>query len=174
MLKKVLSAALLLAVLQFGFSQNSQAQNSTASKKSSIGTYYTNSAGVRLEFGSGYGTLFGFSGKHFFTDHHAGEAQLLFGTGVTLLDLEYQYHAPIVGTDGLQWYAGAGMALAFSNGDFESSGSTAFLLRPIGGLDYKFANGPINLSFDWRPALQLSGGSHFTAGRFGLAARYVF
>jgi hypothetical protein len=174
MLKKVLSVALLLAVLQFGLSQDARAQSSKFSPKSSTGTYYTNAAGVRLEFGSGYGALFGFSGKHFFTEHHAGEGQLLFGTGVTILEIAYQYHAPIASTEGLQWYAGLGTALAFSKGNFESKGSTDFWLRPMGGLDYKIANGPVNLSLDWRPVLSFSGGTHMEAGRFGIAARYTF
>ena len=88
MLKKLLSISLCLALLQFGFTQQAQAQ------KTSTGTYYNNAVGIRLDFGSG-GSEFGFSGKHFFTQNHAGEAQLLFGSSVTYLGLEYQYHAPL-------------------------------------------------------------------------------
>lgn len=171
MLKKVLSAALLFAVLQFGMSQDAQAQKRSSSRNSSSGLYYNNGLGMRVEFGSG-GALFGFSGKHFFSEHNAGEAQLLFGTGVTAIDLEYQYHAPIGGAEGLQWYLGFGTAIAFGGG------TTDFYMRPLGGLDYKVGNAPINLSFDWRPTILLSsaaeGSSRFTAGRFGLAARYAF
>jgi len=176
MLKKVLSATLFFAVLQLGMSQDAQAQKRSVSKQSSSsGAYYNNALGMRVEFGSG-GALFGFSGKHFFTEHHAGEAQLLFGTGLTVLDLEYQYHAPIGGAQGLQWYAGMGLGPAFSSGGgyYESGSSTAFFMRPLAGLDYKVANAPLNLAFDWRPTIWLSGGSEFIAGRFGLAARYAF
>lgn len=164
MLKKLVSISLCLALLQFGFNQEAQAQ------KGSTGTYYNNAVGIRLDFGSG-GSEFGFSGKHFFTQNHAGEAQLLFGSGVTYLGLEYQYHAPIKSAQGLQWYAGVGPMFAFYSG-----GSDVFL-RPLAGLDYKLDNAPINFSFDWRPMLRLTHtewGSTFQGGRFGLAARYVF
>jgi hypothetical protein len=157
MFKKIFSAALLIGALQLGASAQG-------------GPGYTNALGIRTEFGSG-GATFGFSGKHFFSAHDAGEAQLLFGSGVTDLGLEYQYHAPIGGAEGLQWYLGFGTAVRFA------SSTTWFYVRPIGGLDYKLGTAPINLSFDWRPTILLSnayGGSRFTAGRFGLAARYAF
>jgi hypothetical protein len=180
MLKKLLSVSVFFAVLQLGMSHDAQAQ------KRSSGTYYTNALGMRIEFGNG-GSLVGFSGKHFFTGNHAGEGQLLFGTGVFAIDLGYQYHAPIASAEGLQWYAGLGTQIAFYSGpdlyydfngdginDYKGSSSTAFALVPVGGLDYKIAQAPINFSFDWRPKFVLTGGSHVTAGRFGLAARYTF
>lgn len=152
MLKKIFSAALLIAALQFGASAQS----------------YKNALGVRMEFGSNYGTWFGFSGKHFFNSNGAGEAQLLFGSGITLLDLEYQYHLPIKNAQGLKWYVGFGPGFAFGGGE------TTVLLRPLAGLDYTLSQSPINFSFDWRPAIAVTGGSEFVAGRFGLAARYAF
>jgi len=170
MMKKIVSAALMVAMLQLGLTQDAQAQRRSSSSSASSGSYYNNALGMRVEFGTGFG-LVGFSGKHFFTQNHAGEAALLFGTGVTVVDLEYQFHKPIGGAEGLQWYAGFGAAIGFGGG------STAFWMRPIGGLDYKIANAPINLSFDWRPTILVSdagGGDRFTAGRFGLAARYAF
>ncbi|HEU4634029.1 MAG TPA: hypothetical protein VFS22_08600 [Flavisolibacter sp.] len=158
MLKRILSTALLFAALHMGASAQK------------TGSGYDNGLGFRIDFGSGE-TVFGFSGKHFFTQNHAGEAQLLFGSGITYIDLEYQYHAPIKNAAGLQWYAGVGPMFGFYSG-----GSDIFL-RPVGGLDYKLNNAPINFSFDWRPTFRIthsSYGDQFTAGRFGLAARYAF
>jgi len=162
MLKKILSVTLCMAfVLAFG--------QVNAQKKSGP-TSYSNGIGMRVEFGEG-GALVGFSAKHFFSLHNAGEAQLLFGSGATYLDLEYQYHAAIPNAAGLQWYAGMGPALAFYKG------GTDLYIRPLIGLDYKINNVPLNFGIDWRPTFRAThseSGSQFTAARFGLAFRYAF
>src|SRR5690242_5677925 len=99
MMKRILSVTLCVAFfLAFGL-VNAQKQSGPST--------YNNAVGMRVEFGEG-GALVGFSGKHFFSLHNAGEAQLLFGQGATYLDLEYQYHAAIPNAAGLQWYAGMG------------------------------------------------------------------
>ncbi|MCC7244485.1 MAG: hypothetical protein IT269_02305 [Saprospiraceae bacterium] len=93
----------------------------------------------------------------------------------------YQIHAPIKGVEGLQWYVGGG-ASAFIwkyddtynfGGDFNN-----FNLGVSGclGLDYKFAEYPINLSVDWVPTFVIGdayyGGFRGDAG--ALSARYTF
>lgn len=90
----------------------------------------------------------------------------------------YQHHFPITSVEGLQWYVGGGASAYFWNfkdlfpGD--NSTSTSFAILGDLGLDYKFANAPVNLSVDWVPAFYLNGyGNGFAAGYGGLAARYT-
>lgn len=132
------------------------------------GSSYENAVGMRIEFGSKWGTWAGFSGKHFFNENVAGELMLLFGDGVTLLEPEIQYHGDVPNAEGLKWLIGFGPGLAFG------SGQTDLLLRPLAGLDYKINDVPINLTFDWRPGIKVTHGSDFNAARFGLGLRYAF
>ena len=143
-------------------------QNVTAQKNSESSSY-SNAAGMRIEFGSDYGTFAGISFKHFFTESVAGEMQLLFGNNVVVLEPEIQYHGDIPNAEGLKWYGGFGAGFSFASGY-----TTEVLLRPIVGMDYKINQVPLNFSFDWRPAFLLTGRTHFTPARFGLALRYAF
>ncbi|MER3465431.1 MAG: hypothetical protein C4329_14515 [Chitinophagaceae bacterium] len=43
------------------------------------GSTYSNSVGLKVDFGNDYKALMGVSGKHFFNKHSAGEAQINFG-----------------------------------------------------------------------------------------------
>ena len=158
MIRKFLLGAFLMGALQFGLQNEANAQST-----------YKTAVGMRVDFGTG-GSFAGISGKHFFNENSAGELQLLFGTGVTLLGAEYQYHGDIQNAQGLKWYAGLGPTLAF--GRF---GGTELLLRPVVGLDYKINNVPLNAGFDWRPTFSTASGvtSRFTAARFGIAFRYT-
>lgn len=168
MIKKLFAAALLLALVMGTTDAQAQRRSSSRStSRSSSGADYSTGLGIRLDFGSG-GTFFGFSGKHFFSAAGAGEAHLLFASGSTALGLEYQHHFDIPSAAGLKWYLGVGPGFVFGGG------STSVLIRPIAGLEYKIQTAPIGIAFDWRPAIQLNNGSGFEAGRFGLAARYVF
>lgn len=131
---------------------------------SSKAQVYEAAAGLGLDFGDGE-TLVGFSGKYFFSDEHAAQAELLFGdiTGVNLL---YGYHGGFPGADTLQWFAGGGLGLLFGDGNSDVG------LRPMVGLDYKIGDVPLALSFDWRPYISFDEGSE--AARFGLGVRYVW
>ncbi|GET28501.1 hypothetical protein [Prolixibacter sp. SD074] len=158
--KFILSLGLTFALL-FIMPENMLAQSGS-------GSSYNDAAGMRIEFGSKYGTFAGFTFKHFFDATNAGEAQLLFGDGFTLLEVEYQYHGDIPNAPGLKWFFGFGPGFAFGND------ATDFLLRPVGGLDYKIKNVPLNFTFDWRPAFVVTHGTDFNAARFGLGLRYAF
>lgn len=90
----------------------------------------------------------------------------------------YQHHFPINNVDGLRWYAGGGASVFFWNfnntfiGD--NSTSTSFAVLGVLGLDYKFANAPVNLSVDWIPAFFLNGFDNGFGGGYGaLSARYT-
>lgn len=128
---------------------------------------YTGAVGLGLDFGEGL-TLVGPSGKYFFGENHAGQAELLFDDGVTAITLMYQYHNEFAGASGLQWYLGVGPTIFLLNG-----GNSDVGLRPAIGLDYKINNVPLGFTADWRPYIGFdSGGSE--AGLFGIGVRYIF
>ncbi len=83
--------------------------------------------------------------KYFFTETAAVDALISFGTGFGIGGL-YEVHQQLNATPGLKWYYGAGGYVGFKNHDT--------YLGPTGaiGLDYKFANVPLNLSLDWKPS----------------------
>jgi hypothetical protein len=92
----------------------------------------------------------------------------------------YQYHFPINAVEGLKWYIGGGALAQFysynsSWGDNKPS-STAFGINAVGGLDYKFANIPLNLSADWTPTIFIARAYYntFQPGYGGICARYTF
>lgn len=128
---------------------------------------YTNSAGLSVELGDG-STLVGPAIKHFFDEHNAAQAEVLFGGGGTYISAFYHYDGGIQNAKGLNYYLGAGPALGFGNGN------TNFFLRPTAGLEYKIDTTPLDLSFDWRPTFYVGSNSSFTAARFGLGLRFCF
>lgn len=90
----------------------------------------------------------------------------------------YQVHKPINGVDGLQWYFGGGASAFFFNYNNGFGGDAgAFGLGIMGnlGLDYKFANAPINVSADWMPTFFIGNGylTGFGGGYGALAVRYT-
>lgn len=131
---------------------------------SSKAQVYEAAAGLGLDLGDGE-TLVGFSGKYFFSEHHAIQGELLFGdiTGVNVL---YGYHGGFPGASNLQWFAGGGLGFLFGNNDSDVG------LRPLVGLDYKIDGVPLGFSFDWRPYISFDQGSE--AARFGLGVRYIW
>jgi hypothetical protein len=159
MMKKLMAAAMVVAAFVLG-STNAEAQST-----------YKTGLGMRIDFGTG-GTYVGPSAKHFFNANNAGEAHFLFGTGVSVLGLEYQYHGQIPNAEGLRWVAGLGPSIAF----YSNQGGTHLWFRPLVGLDYKINNVPLNFGFDWRPIFttQSNVTNRFEAARFGLAFRYAF
>jgi len=130
---------------------------------------YDTALGLGIDFGDGQ-TLVGPSIKHFFSEHHGGVGEVIFGNDITLVTALYEYHDTIPNAAGLQWFGGGGLSLAFADNNSD------ILLRGAVGLDYKINNVPLAFSFDWRPSIFLggdNGGDSFEAGRFGLGFRYV-
>ena len=157
MLKKTLLAGLFMAAIFCGTAANAQK-----------GSSYKTGLGMHLDLGDG--NLYGFSVKHFLSQQLAGHATVLFGSGINAsLGAELQYHVPIPSASGLSWYVGGGLQALF--GKFNSG--TFVWLRPMGGLDYKIATAPLNLSFDWRPTFGLNKGGGTDIGRFGLGLRFT-
>jgi hypothetical protein len=128
---------------------------------------YTVAAGLGLDLFSG-ATLVGPSGKFFFAEEHAAQAEIMFESGLTAITGIYEYHGDISGADGLKWFAGAGPSILLFGNGFGSE----VALRPTAGLDYKINDVPLAFSFDWRPFIGF-GDLGNEVGAFGLGIRYV-
>lgn len=88
----------------------------------------------------------------------------------------YQHHFPIGSVENLSWYIGAGAGVQFWSwkGLALDDSNTSISIMGVGGLDYKFADIPLNLSLDWMPTYFLGGYfSGFGGGYGSLTARYV-
>ncbi len=81
----------------------------------------------------------------------------------------YQFHFD-VNVDGLSLFAGPGASAGIYIGD-----RSGFLMAIDGmaGVEYKFANAPIALSFDWNPKVQIITDAGFKPNNFGLTVRYT-
>jgi len=130
---------------------------------------YTTAVGAK--FYAGEGSIGGINIRHFTASHTALEGSLLFFSGSIGLEGLYEYQAPIAGAEGLQYFVGGGGMLAFGSGRYNNN-STAFALRLTGGVDYKFADAPIDVSLGFDPFFYLapSTSSNLT---LGIGLRYV-
>ena len=81
-----------------------------------------------------------------------------------LWDLVYE---PLPYVESLYGYIGIGSSVRFAN---------PFLLGVAGevGFEYRFTQLPIVLGADWRPTFWLLENTEFTAGRWGINARWNF
>lgn len=93
----------------------------------------------------------------------------------------YLVHNPIAEVAGLKWYYGAGATAIFWSYDNvfyanENYGSANLGIMGALGLDYKFADAPINLSVDWIPTFVIGEARYkgFRADMGALSARYTF
>ncbi len=129
-------------------------------------SFYKNALGVRL--GSSVPTVkSGITYKHFLANNNAIEGILSFGDGTSICAL-YEIHKPINAVENLQWFIGAGGYVGFNNS------SSNLGAAGIVGLDYKFANVPLNISLDWKPELNIISKVGFEASGVGFSARFTF
>lgn len=86
----------------------------------------------------------------------------------------YEVYMPIANAPGLNWYYGGGGSIGTAK--YKPTHSSDLYLAADGvlGLDYKFANAPLNLSLDWKPAIQLAPDTNFDASGVGLSFRFTF
>ena len=95
--------------------------------------------------------------KYFFNEISAVEALFSFGDPLAIGAL-YEIHKPI-SESGIKWYYGGGGYLGFVktyNANKEKNETNPnFGAQGVLGLDYKFANIPLNLSLDWKPELNM-------------------
>ncbi|MFA6769664.1 MAG: hypothetical protein WCR71_00640 [Bacteroidales bacterium] len=129
---------------------------------------YTKAIGLRI------GSSIGASYKQFLQPTHAIEGIL----DLDIIDKDqmkikvtgiYQFHFD-VNVDGLSLFAGPGASAGIYIGD-----SSGFLMAIDGmaGIEYKFMNAPIVLSFDWNPKVQIITNAGFKPDNFGLTVRYT-
>jgi hypothetical protein len=145
---------LLLFLVALSFSLTTKAQDESA---------YKNAIGVRL--GSSIPAIkSGITYKHFI-GNNALEGILSFGDGVGICGL-YEIHKPLA-TENLQWLIGFG---GYVNLNSDSKVGAAGII----GLDYKFANIPLNITADWKPELNIISKVGFEASGVGLSARFTF
>lgn len=126
--------------------------------------YYRLGLGVRLS--NAIPTLNNaITGKYFVTDRSAIEGMASFGSRFGIGGL-IEIHNP-TNFEGLRWVYGAGVYLGFEDKK-TYAGPTGML-----GLDYKFADVPINLSLDWKPELDISPAINFIPDAFALSVRFT-
>lgn len=109
----------------------------------------------------------GISGKYFLKDDQAVEAIFGWNDGISFCGL-YQWHKPVSTVGGLHWYAGAG---AYTSFRFHA---VNLGITGVAGLDYQFADIPLNMAVDWKPELNLLGTLRFEPSGIGLSVRYAF
>jgi hypothetical protein len=114
--------------------------------------------------------------KHFLNETAAIEALFSFGDPLAIGAL-YEIHKPF-STEGLQWFYGGGGYLGFvkSWNPNKQKDETDVNVGAQGvlGLDYKFANLPLNISLDWKPELNLVSDINFEPAAIGFTARFTF
>jgi hypothetical protein len=127
---------------------------------------YQTSVGLRMGYESGL-TL-----KHFVGEKTALEGILSFGwyRSMTVTGL-YEVHNEAFDIEGLLWYYGGGAHAALGNRNV-----TSFVagIDGILGLEYTFRDFPVDLSVDWKPAIDIVGNFWPFIGSTALTVRYNF
>jgi hypothetical protein len=136
-------------------------------------------------YGTGIGLRSGVSNgltvKHFISNNAAMEGILhTRWQGLVITGL-YEVHQDIEEVRGLRWFYGGGAHVGSWNGnrdprwaDSNFNGATVFGIDGIIGLDYIFRNAPINLSLDYKPALNFTNNAGFWGDEVALSIRYAF
>jgi hypothetical protein len=168
MKKTLLVIGLIIAI---GFGYTASAQETPNDNNNG----YRTGVGVRLSSSAAMVNN-SISLKHFLNERSAVEALFSFGDPLAIGAL-YELHQPI-GASGIKWFYGGGGYLGFVktyNPDKEKNEvNTNFGAQGVVGLDYKFANIPLNLSLDWKPELNIVSDINFEPAAIGFTARFTF
>lgn len=160
-MKKILCSILLISGFLFTITLSAQD--------------YKTALGVRLSSSSAMVNN-SISLKHFLNEKTAVEALFSFGDPLALGAL-VEIHKPL-GVSGIQWFYGGGGYLAFAKtyNTVKAKDETDINIGAQGiiGMDYKFANLPLNLSLDWKPELNIVGDINFEPAAIGFTARFTF
>ena len=159
-MKKLL--LVLIAVVGISFAANAQSNNLKA---------------IGLRFG--YGTEVSFQ-----TPMGSNRLEVDLGRLETLLNTYYHYFTGSVtyqwlfdinAVPGLGWYAGPGAGVGFYHSTYYTSGITVGV-GGIVGVDYKFANLPLQVSLDFRPFYSVINKSYYSSFDYStaLGVRYCF
>jgi len=160
-MKKIVAALCLIAFVAIG--NQARAQD------------YKTALGIRLSSSQAIVNN-SISIKHFLNEKSAIEGLFSFGDPLALGAL-YEIHKP-VGASGINWFYGGGGYIGFlksydPNKDRNET-DVHFGAMGVLGLDYKFANIPLNLSLDWKPELNLVSDINFEPAAVGFTARFTF
>jgi hypothetical protein len=140
------------------------AQNKTANSLD-----YKSSFGVKIWNGGGL-TL-----KTFINKTTALEFTGFFRSLGSRVGVNYEWHGDLNTEGNLKWYVGPGAHVGFyryrDNPKFDG---TYIGVNGVIGIDYKFADLPLNLSFDYQPSYEIFSGNSFFSNYGGLSVRYTF
>ena len=160
-MKKVFASLLIVGLL--GLAGTASAQD------------YKTALGIRLSSGQAMVNN-SISVKHFINEKTAIEALFSFGDPLAIGALA-EFHKP-VGASGVNWFYGGGAYLGFVKTFNPTKNKDEvdpnFGAMGVLGLDYKFANIPLNLSLDWKPELNLVTDINFEPAAVGFTARFTF
>jgi hypothetical protein len=131
-------------------------------------TYQT---AIGAKFYTGDGSIGGINVRHSTSVNTALEASLLFFSGGAGIEGLYEYQGPIAGAEGLQYFVGGGGLLGVGTGKHNDN-STRFALRLTGGVDYKFADAPLNVSIGFDPFFNIAPSTGANLA-LGIGLRYV-
>lgn len=138
---------------------------------------YKTALGLRLNGGAGI------SCRHFISEKHSIEGILYSrwrGLNITGL---YTVNTPVFTEPGFSFFIGGGAHLGIWDSnrspwwdDNEYKDNSRLVMGVDGqiGLEYVFEEIPLNLSVDWKPALNFIGVTNFWAGDAALSVRYTF
>jgi hypothetical protein len=135
------------------------------------------------DYNTGIGLRGGFSNgitiKHFIGSNTALEGIVSSRwQGVELTGL-FEIHNQLGNVHRLNWFFGGGAHIGFWNGDDANWGDpgknyTVVGLDGILGLEYNFAEVPINIGIDWKPTFNFIGYSGFWGDGGAISLRYIF
>ncbi len=134
---------------------------------------YKTGVGIRSGWGSGL------TYKHFLGEQTAFEGILNSQwKGFSLTGL-FEVHKNAFNADRLYVYYGGGGHIGWwkgaDNWRFDKEGNNTVIgIDGVLGLEYNFDFIPINLSVDWKPALNLVGASGFWGDGGAVSIRYIF
>lgn len=153
-MRKLIFLVMILAGLSI---TNAEAQN------------YDHAIGLR----GGPGT--GFTYKQFTGENIALEGILTMRWKGFIATGLYEIHRDDFNVLGMDWYYGVGAhAGVWNNDDDDEHSGTLIGADAIVGIEYTFKEIPINVSLDWKPAINLIYGSDFWVDSGALSIRYVF
>jgi hypothetical protein len=132
---------------------------------------YKTALGIRLS-SNGPAVNNSVSIKHFMNPKLAIEGLFTFDNKAAIGGL-FEIHNAIPSTEGLKWFYGAGAYLGFDS-DKNNPDRALMGAQGIIGLDYKFANIPLNLSLDWKPELNIIDNINFEPAAIGFSIRFTF
>jgi hypothetical protein len=189
-MKKLLSLILIIicaSIFTNSFAQKrSSTQKRTTAQRSTPKKSYYSSSGYDYKSAIGLKSL-GITYKTFIKPNRAIELVGSYWGYRATLDFAYEFHHDIESSKGLKWYIGPAAYVGMYNYDryYKVNGIENGFIFGVGGiigLDYKFKEGPFNVSLDWQPSVEFVSGEDylehsgvgFGAYWVGAAVRYTF